>query len=224
MSESKTEPAWKAAQTRDWVAYYERVAGGEPRQTLLDALDRFEGEGGRSEPPLAIDLGCGDGRDTAELLRRGWRVVAIDAHPEGLRRLRVRTDAPVREAIEDGRLRIVQASFEDCELPACDLLNASFSLPFCPPEHFAGLWAQICASVREGGRFCGQLFGDRDSWSVIEDRTHHARDDAIALFRDFLLEQFCEEERDGEDAQSNRKHWHVYHIVARRRADDGSES
>ncbi len=222
MSRSKPEPAWKAAQTRDWVAYYDRVAGGEPRQTLLDALDRFESEDDREESPLAIDLGCGDGRDTAELLRRGWRVIAIDAHPDGLRRLRARTDAPVREALDDGRLQIVQATFEDCELPACDLLSASFSLPFCPPEHFDSLWARICASVRTGGRFCGQLFGERDSWATIEDRTHHARDDAIALFGDFLLEQFCEEERDGEDAQNNRKHWHVYHIVARKRPVGGS--
>ncbi len=217
MSTSKTEPAWKAAQTRDWIAYYDRVAGGEPRQTLRDALDRFDAEEHRTHGLQAIDLGCGDGRDTAELLRRGWRVLAIDAHPEGLRRLRARTDAPVREALADGRLVIVQATFEDCELPACDLLSASFSLPFCPPEHFADLWARIRASVRSGGRFCGQLFGDRDSWSVIEDRTHHARREAIALFDDFLLEQFNEEERDGEDAQSNRKHWHVYHIIARKR-------
>ncbi|HKW53315.1 MAG TPA: class I SAM-dependent methyltransferase, partial [Stellaceae bacterium] len=59
----------------DWDEYYERVAGRPPRPTLLAALERFGAEGGQS----ALDLGCGDGRDTIELLRRGWRVLAIDA-------------------------------------------------------------------------------------------------------------------------------------------------
>ncbi|MEJ1932020.1 class I SAM-dependent methyltransferase [Nostoc sp. NIES-2111] len=37
-------------------------------------------------PRFAVDLGCGDGRDTVELLRRGWRVLGIDGAQEAIAR------------------------------------------------------------------------------------------------------------------------------------------
>ena len=58
----------------DWVGYYDGQGEREPRPLLVDALDRFESEG---RTGLAVDLGCGQGIETAELLRRGWGVVAI---------------------------------------------------------------------------------------------------------------------------------------------------
>ena len=216
MGEGQGQPAWQAAEARDWVSYYDRVAGGEPRETLRVALDRFEA-GALPHSPLGVDLGCGDGRDTAELLRRGWSVNAFDDHPEGLRRLRARTDADIAGALGNGRLQIREQGFGELEVPACHLVNASFALPFCQPSGFAALWGKIVEGIGAGGRFAGQLFGDRDSWSIIEDRTHHTRSEAIGLFDDFILERFNEEERDGEDAQSQHKHWHVFHVVAQKR-------
>src|SRR5204862_391013 len=74
----------------------------------------------------AIDLGCGDGTETAELLRRGWRVLAIDAEPDGVRRLRQRV--PVTDA---ARLDARVVRFEDLgPLPGADLVHAAWSLPF----------------------------------------------------------------------------------------------
>src|SRR5690606_3661669 len=66
------------AEKRDWPGYFEVVLGKPARETLVDALARFERDG--AAPGFAIDLGCGEGRDSAELLRRGWRVLAIDGH------------------------------------------------------------------------------------------------------------------------------------------------
>ncbi len=61
-----------------WAAYYQQLRDRPPRRTLVTALDNF-GE----VPPeaLAVDLGCGDGRDVVELRRRDWDVVAVDAEP-----------------------------------------------------------------------------------------------------------------------------------------------
>ncbi|HKA27105.1 MAG TPA: class I SAM-dependent methyltransferase, partial [Gaiellaceae bacterium] len=73
-----------------WGRYYDAAKGGAPRETLLFALDLFEREGGGGKERLAVDLGCGEGRDTVELLRRGWRVLAIDAEREAIERLRTR--------------------------------------------------------------------------------------------------------------------------------------
>lgn len=160
--------------------------------------------------PLAIDLGCGEGRDTVELLRRGWRVIAIDGHPDAFHRLRRREDLTKTEHLE-----LRHAPFEGLELPRVQLVNASFSLPFCEPEHFAGLWATILGAIEPGGRFAGQLFGDRDDWATIEGRSHQTRAEAEALLAGLEVESFAEVEDDGKDALENPKHWHRFDVVAR---------
>lgn len=212
MPSEKAKPsAARHAATRDWGAYYDAVEGKGPRETLIEALDLFEGA--PESPRLAIDLGCGDGRDTVELLRRGWRVHAIDAEQEAFTRLFARADLCGRD-----RLTIVVAPFHLVELPHAALVNASFALPFCPPEYFDALWAKILRAIEPGGRFAGQLFGDRDTWASLPDRTHQSRDQVERLLAPFVIEGFREEERDGEDATGYAKHWHIYHIVARKAA------
>lgn len=220
MTDSPPEPAYVYASRGDWPGYYRAMAGTPARETLLAALDRFEREArpgvAASAPGFAIDLGCGEGRDTAELLRRGWRVLAIDGHPDALRLIRERTDIAPGAPLETEL-----ASYQSAMLPECDLLNASFALPFCPPGAFAGVWAKIVRSIRPGGRFAGQLFGDRDTWADLPDRSHQTRAEAEALFGGFTLEEFREEERDASDALGTAKHWHVFHIIAKR---EGSEA
>ncbi|MBX3405080.1 MAG: class I SAM-dependent methyltransferase [Phycisphaeraceae bacterium] len=216
------KPAPKAqhfAEKRDWPGYFGVVLGKPARETLLSALERFEREpktdsprAPETEPPLAIDLGCGEGRDTLELLRRGWRVRAIDSHPMAFDLLLPRVPTEQRE-----RLTVRAAAFEGLDLPAARLVNASFSLPFCEPAHFDALWSRIVAAVEPGGRFCGQLFGDRDSWATIPDRSHQTEQRARDMFAAFDIEEFRAEEKDDNDALGNPKHWHVFHVVARRR-------
>jgi tellurite methyltransferase len=193
---------------REWREFYDAVAERPPHDTVLDALQRFAREGRHG---LAVDLGCGDGRDTVELLRRGWRVVAIDSEPEAIDRLRTRT-----ADLADAALETLVALFEDATWPAADLVNAGFSLPFCPPEHFEGVWERVRGSIQRNGRFSGQLFGDRDEWVGEKELTFHPRATAIALFEDFVLERFEEVDEDGRTATGEPKHWHVYHVVARR--------
>ena len=66
-----------------WSGYYDAAKDDTPRLTLLAALAAWSGP-----PGLALDLGCGAGRDARFLLAWGWRVHAIDAEPDGLARLR----------------------------------------------------------------------------------------------------------------------------------------
>jgi SAM-dependent methyltransferase len=188
---------------RPWKRYFEH-AGDDPRTTLLDAVARFE------TPGLAVDLGCGAGRDSVELLRAGWSVVAIDGEQEAIDRLY----ASVGEG--EGRLETHVARFEDARWPVCDLVNASFSLPFCPPDRFAEVWARTVESIRPGGRFCGQLFGDRDEWAG-SGITVQTRAEVDELLRPFEVEHLDEIEEDGSTVIGTRKHWHLYHVIARKR-------
>ncbi len=198
--------------TEGWGRYYEAAKGGGPRETLRLALDLFESEGGGGER-LAVDLGCGEGRDTLELLRRGWRVLAIDAESEAIERLRARPDLDPDAA---ARLETRLISFEEAEWRQAHLVNSSFALPFCPPDRFPALWERIPSSLRRGGRFSGQLFGDRDGWAQDPALSFHRRADVEDLLQAFQLERFDEIEEDGKTALGEPKHWHVFHIVARK--------
>jgi SAM-dependent methyltransferase len=187
----------------DWHAYYE-AAGEEPRPTLIAAADSF------AEPGRAADLGCGTGRDTFELLRRGWSVLAVDGQQEAIDRL-------LAAAPAGARLEAQVARLEYATWPECDLVNSSYALPFVPPPAFAAVWARIVDSLRPGGRFSGQLFGDRDEWRTDPKLTFHTRADLARLFATFDLEELDEVEEDGHTATGAAKHWHLFHVVARKR-------
>jgi tellurite methyltransferase len=191
----------------DWQEYYERTSGRPPRRTLLVALERFGAGDGRA----AVDLGSGDGRDTIELLRRGWRALAIDAEPAAIERLKTRADLPAGAPLET-----LCARFEDAAWPMVDLVNASFALPLCPPERFAEVWARIERQLKPGGRFSGQLFGHRDEWHGEAGITFHQGDEIERLLAGFAVELLDEEETDTATPYGKPKHWHLFHIVARK--------
>jgi SAM-dependent methyltransferase len=183
-----------------WSDYYEANDGRAPREQLLDVLDLF------ADPGDAVDLGCGAGIDTLAMLDRGWTVLAIDAEHEAIERLRTRAgDTP--------GLETQPSRMEDVELPEADLVWASYSLFFCDPSRFLDVWARIRAAVRPGGRFAGELLGERDTWASRPDGTAMTRIDAQALFDGWTVERFEEEENDGE-ACSGPKHWHLFHVIA----------
>jgi SAM-dependent methyltransferase len=197
------------AERGDWAGYYEGQGEREPHGLLLQVLALFDGDGRRG---LAVDLGCGQGLESAELLRRGWEVIAIDATEEGIRRLRDRvpeSDAP--------RLRTVVSRMEDVDVPAADLIHASYSLPFCRPVVFPRLWRDIREAIRPGGRFAGELFGDRDTWAETEhEMTFLDVASARELFDGMEFESFEEEESEAEGWGDEIKHWHVFQAIARR--------
>jgi SAM-dependent methyltransferase len=162
---------------------------------------------------FAIDLGCGAGRDTRALLLRGWRVLAIDKQPDAVTFLR-----SVIPQKYKARLRTRVASFESVRLPRCDLVNVSYSLPFCRPERFNRFWKEILGSLRSRGWFAGHFFGVRDEWAGSTDMTFHTAAQVKALLRDLEIELFEEKEWDGRTASGKRKekHWHVFSVVARK--------
>lgn len=196
---------------RDWKAYYNAITDRPPRETILKALQQFE------KPGVAVDLGCGEGRDTVELLRQGWQVIAVDAQREGIDRLRRRPEAKIAQ------LETRVTRFETYHFPDnIDLINASFSLPFCHPQDFKKVWRKIVAALPSGGYFCGHLFGDRDSWAAnpwLSGKpwlTCQTRSQVEKLLQPFAIEWLEEEEHLGKTPLQEERHWHIFHIVARK--------
>ena len=195
------------SQDQGWASYYEKLRDRPPRKTVIAALDAF---GERTEA-LAVDLGCGDGRDVIEILRRGWKVVAVDAESEALKRL------AERGLPGDERITPVVSRFEDVPMPiGVELVNSSFAMPLCEPARFHEMWARIVEALPSGGRFSGQWYGLNDSWADRPGITFLSRDEAQALLAGFDVEMFDEEEADSTTPRGKPKHWHIFHIVARK--------
>ena len=194
----------------NWEDYYQKVQGRAPRPVLITALDRFASTPSQSLRK-AIDLGCGDGTETAILLERGWNVLAIDGQPAAISRLMAKIPSA-----HQARLQTEVAKFENVVLSPTDLVLACFSLPFCKPEHFDGLWDKLRNCIMTGGRFAGHFFGIRDSWAVNSDMTFHTEEQVRTLFQRFEIESFHEQDEDGH-AATGPKHWHVFTVVAQKR-------
>jgi tellurite methyltransferase len=193
-----------------WENFYRNVSGREPRPLMLDVLKRFEQEHSGSGHK-AIDLGCGDGTETALLLSKGWQVFAIDSEPTSFDHLNAKIPNEMRD-----RLQTQVAKFEDVELVPADLVYAGFSVPFCHPKHFPALWEKIVSSLNPGGRFAGQLFGVRDTWANNPEMTFFTAEQARTLLAGLKVEHFQEEDEDGQSTVGP-KHWHIFHVIARKR-------
>lgn len=192
---------------RRWAAYYRSTARRPPRELLLQALNHIEWEHRPARRRTAIDLGFGAGNDTLELLRRGWRVVAIDAEPAAARFLARRV--PARQKVS---LTCLVAPMEELELPHADLIYASFSLPFCSPAHFRRLWSSIRGSLRPGGHFAGQLFGDHDEWRGERQLCFHSVKQVRRLAQGFKVELLREVAEEGRSFDGPKR-WHYFDLI-----------
>ena len=195
-----------ADDTYNWDEYYKKIQGRNPRKLLLDVLENFL----PGESLQAIDLGSGDGTETVELLSRGWHVLAVDSEPAGIKRLMEKVPQEWQ-----ARLQTQLATFEEFILPPADLIHASYSIPFCHPDHFLALWEQISNALNPGGRFAGQFLGVHDSWADSKDMTFHTEAQVRSMIAAFETEYFHEEDADGQ-AASGPKHWHVFTVIVRK--------
>ena len=159
----------------------------------------------------ALDLGFGAGRDVKFLLEKGFTVTAVDKEPKA---------AEYLKELSQGNLKIVISPFEDFnfEKEKYDLINAQFSLPFTDREKFSEVFTKMKLSLKSGGVFVGQLFGVNDDWnkSKTTRTTFHTKKGAQKLFEDMELVKFVERDYDGTLADGTPKHWHTFHILARK--------
>ena len=200
----------KASDTH-WPDYYEVTAERPSWTTTRLAAEAF-GEHPSAGPRFAVDLGCGAGRDSRELLRRGWRVLATDMTPEGPETLwRLTPEA------DRGRLETEVATLQDFEIPVCDLVNANLSLPFQPAHDYEATWQRIRAAIPGGGRYSAISYGHPDQAADEEAMTCPAPEIIRGYLDGFEVEHWNEKEEDGQTALGDDHHFHLIEVVAVRR-------
>ena len=188
----------------DWAKFYQhtRERPAWPRLTRAASLVPRKGR--------ALDLGCGAGRDTRYLLEQGFEVTAVDADANAM---------TILATFPQERLRAVRSSFGDLPFERYDLINAHFSLPFLPREQFYAVFGKVREALNPRGIFVGQFFGIHDQWNTPEQAstmTFLTREEALQALEGLDVIEFEEEDVDSVVADGSPKHWHVFHIIARR--------
>lgn len=185
-----------------WSDFYEA--------TLQKPLHPIYGHLEPHLPPsgVALELGCGVGTGVLWLLGKGFEVYANDAEPEALELLKHRLPS-------SGKVHLLPGRFEELELPEVDVVVAGFSLFFLDAPSFYAFWQRVVRSVRPSGLFAVQFLGPNDDWAERDYAVHDA-DEVRALFHGWEILYWEEAERDGETAVGEPKHWHIFHVVARK--------
>jgi tellurite methyltransferase len=197
----------KARRSERFAAYIAARLFDPPRPLLVKAAGLAEPKGN------ALDAGAGALNATKYLLSAGFEhVTAFDSSP---------ASRQVAEELPADQLTFVLARFEDFAYPdsAYDLVNAEFSLPFIGAHAFPPVFSKLLGSVQTGGLFTGQLFGPNDSWNVPESGMNfQCRSDVECLLRGWTILQLTEEDHPGKTKLGEDKHWHIFHLIARRTA------
>ncbi len=105
-----------------------------------------------SKPGLAVDLGCGAGRDTIALIKNGWKVVGIDKED-----IEVMIKQQLSEE-EQERFKFVCTKFEKMKLPKNDLVVANNSIAFCNKENFDNVLKIVLKSIKKNRFFYWNTF------------------------------------------------------------------
>jgi SAM-dependent methyltransferase len=187
--------------------YLLKTKDSNPSAWLPEAVDLTPVKG------CALDLGCGAGRDTKFLLEQGFHVIAVDKNEKALEYL---------QKFPQENLEAILSTFEDFNFPKekFDLINAAFSLPFTNRDIFNEIFKRMVTSLKLDGVFVGQLFGVNDDWnkSQTTKTTFHTLEEAKKIFADSGMEllKIVEKDYDGTIADGTPKHWHLFHIMARK--------
>ncbi len=195
-----------------WARYYEVTVDRPSWETVRLAIELFAADGPDApRPRFAVDLGCGAGRDARELLGAGWRVLAVDREPGAIEVLEAATPPELRPSLQT---RVADLAIFD--VPGCDLVNASLSLPFLAADLFWPTWERVLSSLPVGGRVAAKLFGDHDGSATDPTMTCPPPQRIRESLSSFEIEHWLDNEEDTQTALGEPHHFHLVELVARR--------
>lgn len=180
-----------------WNTYFSNTKDMGARPLLVEALSYVNNKN------YALDIGCGVGADTYFLSANGFSVTSVDSASE------------VKEYLPDA----IISTFTNFPFPIekYDLVNAQYSLPFNPPTSFINMFEKLTKSLKSGGIFTGQFFGEKDSWSHRKEMTFYTEKEIKKLLEPYKIQVSRERKEDGKIASGEVKFWHVFNIIAEKK-------
>lgn len=196
----------------NWKKYLTTQRERSYRPLLAEAVLHVAHKG------AVLDIGAGALRDSEYLLEQGFEhVTAIDADP---------TAAEYAAEITDARFHFILDDIAAVSLQhdSYDLINAQYVLPWLPPTSFDRVAQGILTSLRQGGVFTGQFFGERNEITVAgNEQTLHSNTSIRDLFTGMEIIRLDEEETDKPTALGDMTHHHIFHCIVRKPLHEGNE-
>lgn len=192
----------------NWDEYYKNTISRFPSKILAKYFD-LGLDGNDKSNKIAIDLGCGAGNDTIYLLKKNYKVIAVDKE--------VSVVDLIKSRISDtSKLDFIIGSFEDVKLSKANLITSNFSTYFCKPQYFSRFCNEITNNIVEGGYFVGNFLGKEDDWSIDSKRTFIDKEQLNMIFKDFEIVFFKEKKFNKQTVKGKMKLWHIFQIIARK--------
>lgn len=188
-----------------WQTYYDRHQNSPPRQETARALSYLN-----MTVTVAVDLGFGNGHDTAYLAEHGCQVIAVDPTEEA-------QVIGQQRVLRSPNVRLVKQGAEAFEFPKADLILAHFSLFFMPKERFSMLWRSMLESLTLGGILSCHLMGLRDDWVKSGHCWGVGGSELAELLQPWHLIEKNETDELGGTAAGPKKHWHVYQLMLQKK-------
>jgi SAM-dependent methyltransferase len=204
-----TPSAFDAAYTRSAPLF-----GMAMSRDLRDYLDEHPAVGS------ALDLGCGDGRDTLHLLRRGFHVTAVDRSPSAIAALTARDDI---SASMRALLTATHADVRTWAWPQAtfDLVVATTLLDHLPADDLAPVVARMAAAAKPDALIFVQVHSTDDpavtgngskSEFAREIRHYFAPNELLDAFRAHVR-VLKYEERTEWDSEHGAPHAHGFAVL-----------
>lgn len=193
--------------TVDWQSYLSNPKLLLPRSHIIEAHQFL---GNMAKGRIAVDCGCGTGRDTLYLLEKHYQVYAFDIDLKSLEAL---SEHPLAAA--NPNLDVQVCSFDDYQFPRANLINASACLFFCQRDEFYRLWTKIERSLFSGGVFCGHFLGtlDSDPNEPLPVLTHSPKE-LEQLLSSFYVVSWQEKQEVSAQLTGQKRVWLVYTVIA----------
>ncbi|MDD5152451.1 MAG: class I SAM-dependent methyltransferase [Candidatus Pacebacteria bacterium] len=189
-----------------WKKYIDKTSESKTRPLLVEALQFVKSKG------EALDLGSGAQLDSKHLLSEGFKhVTSIDSD---------KTAEEYAKRIDSRNFSFVRSKFEDFTFPKehFDVINAQFSLSYISPENFNLVMERIKASLKTGGIFAGQIFGDYDQSIIPGVRlTYLSKKQTEDLFSGMEIIKIEEKDVKKKSALGKLKRFHQFHFITRKK-------
>lgn len=189
-----------------WLSYYQNRKKNV-RSEVVKAIKYVANKNKK----YALDLGSGNFEESAYLLQQGFSVVAVD--PEKIL-------LETAFLLSSSMFYFECVKIEEYDFPKdfFDFVCANYSLPWVPKESMLTVFEKIRCSLKDGGIFCFQLFGDKDDWSFDDQNktSFYSESEIMSFIKNFKIVDFKEVNKNKKTVRGTKKYWHIYDVIVKK--------